>query len=403
MKFLETLLNKNHNDQTQKTIILFGGHQAGKTTLWKQFQLIYSHEMFSKVNNLRTFRSSVQQILLSCMQIVLKEFSTRKMAPREEDGEEQEAPRVDYSIMFDKETFYDDVIEAWKEKDKDKKYAFSNPNGRRYIRDILAIEQDSDITNGVVLEQIKELWQDYAVRKAYKEMESSSEYAELTPTSRYFLENIDRIAQKEYIPSIDDVLRCRTKSTGIRQSTQIVNGQQIQLIDAAGSKSERRKWRALITPPNTTNLWAVAFVVSLAEFDQVLYEDATTPRPLDSLRLFSRTYAMVAQMLTTEYSEQERGNRHFYVILNKFDEFAFKFTQNPDTFRSIFPNFSGETIDEALEFIKHEYDQHKLDDMKDFEGFIPQLRFFVISSVDTAQTEVLFDTLTARNENHENI
>lgn len=58
---------------------------------------------------------------------------------------------------------------------------------------------------------MKRLWIDNGTKECF---ERSREY-QLNDSASYYLNSIDRISQSGYIPTQDDVLRTRVKTTGI--------------------------------------------------------------------------------------------------------------------------------------------------------------------------------------------
>lgn len=58
---------------------------------------------------------------------------------------------------------------------------------------------------------MKKLWQDSGVELCFSR---SREY-QLNDSAAYYLNSLDRIAQANYIPTQQDVLRTRVKTTGI--------------------------------------------------------------------------------------------------------------------------------------------------------------------------------------------
>jgi hypothetical protein len=59
--------------------------------------------------------------------------------------------------------------------------------------------------------------------------------------SSYF-DHIDVIASSRYLPSDQDVLRSRVKSTGITETTFRIGELSYKLFDVGGQRSERKKW-----------------------------------------------------------------------------------------------------------------------------------------------------------------
>ena len=60
-----------------------------------------------------------------------------------------------------------------------------------------------------------------------------------------------------------------------------IGGLRVRIIDMGGARNERKKWIHCFE-----NVAAVVYVASLAEYDQMLYEDVTANRMLESLKVF---------------------------------------------------------------------------------------------------------------------
>ena len=93
-----------------------------------------------------------------------------------------------------------------------------------------------------------------------------------------------RIGSPNYLPTENDVLRARLKTTGITE-TRFMMGQlqyvvafpcslfvsyafRVHMFDVGGQRSERRKWIHCFE-----NVTSVIFCAALSEYDQVLLEE----------------------------------------------------------------------------------------------------------------------------------
>jgi GTPase SAR1 family protein len=128
-----------------------------------------------------------------------------------------------------------------------------------------------------IIQDIKTLWADPSIQKAF----SMSNKFQLIDSAEYYFNNIDRIGKPDYIPTVDDVLRSRAKTTGVLETNFTVDNVNFTLVDVGGQRSERRKWMHCFQ-----DVTAVIFCVALSEYDKVLYEDETVNRMHESLKLF---------------------------------------------------------------------------------------------------------------------
>lgn len=85
-----------------------------------------------------------------------------------------------------------------------------------------------------------------------------------------YFDSIDRIAAPDYLPTDQDVLRSRVKTTGITETTFHIGDLTYRMFDVGGQRSERKKWIHCFE-----NVTAIVFLVAISEYDQVLVEDET--------------------------------------------------------------------------------------------------------------------------------
>ncbi|ELK01005.1 Guanine nucleotide-binding protein G(i), alpha-1 subunit [Pteropus alecto] len=111
---------------------------------------------------------------------------------------------------------------------------------------------------------IKRLWKDSGVQACFNR---SREY-QLNDSAAYYLNDLDRIAQPNYIPTQQDVLRTRVKTTGIVETHFTFKDLHFKMFDVGGQRSERKKWIHCFE-----GVTAIIFCVALSDYDLVLAED----------------------------------------------------------------------------------------------------------------------------------
>jgi guanine nucleotide-binding protein subunit alpha, other len=83
-----------------------------------------------------------------------------------------------------------------------------------------------------------------------------------------FFQDIDRLFAKTYIPTDQDVLRSRLKTTGITETIFELGVLTYRMFDVGGQRSERKKWIHCFE-----NVNCLMFLVAISGYDQCLVED----------------------------------------------------------------------------------------------------------------------------------
>jgi len=184
---------------------------------------------------------------------------------------------------------------------------------------------------------IKDLIHDPAITEAFKLYQK----IHLLDSTRYYFDNIDRILQENYKPNDEDIVRSRTKTTGIQETKINLSSQEILvIIDVGGQRSERRKWVMCFD----NQLMSIIFFTSMNEYDFNLYEDRQTNRMLESLQLFSDI--CVVPMFR---------DLPLILFLNKMDLFEEKIKENKNI-TPAFPDYDGPCdIDSCKLYIQEKF------------------------------------------------
>lgn len=73
-------------------------------------------------------------------------------------------------------------------------------------------------------------------------LDSKSELRNSPLISFSYFDNIQRLAEPNYVPTEQDVLRSRSKTTGIIETEFDIEKSHFRLVDVGGQRSERKKW-----------------------------------------------------------------------------------------------------------------------------------------------------------------
>ena len=143
---------------------------------------------------------------------------------------------------------------------------------------------EGDVLPRDVGDAIRALWRDTGIKEAVRR---SREF-QLNDSAVYYFNSIDRMSATNYLPTDQDILRSRVKTTGITETTFKVGELTYKLLDVGGQRSERRKWIHCFE-----NVAAIVFLVSLNQYDQVLYED-------ESIVYFISLFTFLSSLTTSD-------------------------------------------------------------------------------------------------------
>jgi hypothetical protein len=138
----------------------------------------------------------------------------------------------------------------------------------------LTDDAEIDLQTGALLDQ---LWNHGDIKKVYDQRHKF----QLADSADYYLNKILEIAKSEYVPSVQDVLRSRVRTSGIVEERYLIDSVPFHMYDVGGQRNERKKWIHCFD-----TVTAVIFVAAISEYDQVLYEDHSANRIQEALALF---------------------------------------------------------------------------------------------------------------------
>ncbi len=112
------------------------------------------------------------------------------------------------------------------------------------------------------------------------------------------------------------------------------------MFDVGGQRNERKKWIHCFE-----HVTAVLFVAALSEYNQVLFEDHTQNRMVESLQLFE-------EILNTQYLK----GASMILFLNKKDVFSEKIGQFP--LANYFPEYKGDGSESnSAKWIRNQFEK----------------------------------------------
>jgi len=199
-----------------------------------------------------------------------------------------------------------------------------NENCLSYFRETaLKMQVDENFTEEF-FDCLEKLWKDKGLQKCFRR---SNEY-QLIDCAKYFLDKIPSIRCEYYIPSNQDLLRCRVLTRGIFETKFQVDKVHFHMFDVGGQREERRKWIQCFN-----DVTAIIFVVASSSYDMTIREDTDQNRLKEALELFNNIW-------------NNRWLRTISVILflNKQDVLAEKVLHGRTQISTYFPEFTSYDI-----------------------------------------------------------
>lgn len=325
-KEIERLLRKDYAEYKRELkLLLLGTGESGKSTIIKQMRIIYGKD-FQDEKQLAEFTPLIYRNILR---------STKVLTDAMEN----------LGIALEDESIRDALYE------------------------LLDVPDDSYISIKPHTELYAKVWRDAGVKQAYARR---NEF-QLSDSTKYFFENLTRIAADGYIPNQQDVLRAREPTTGIHEYVFILSKAVFRMLDVGGQRSERRKWIHCFE-----NITSIIFIAAASEFNQVLTEETETNRMVESITLF--------EQIINYYWFRETS---FILFLNKQDLLREKIADADIS--ETFPDFKKTPGNDPKNFehVKNFVRQLYVDQKPETHDLYPHFTM----ATDTEQIAFVFDSV----------
>lgn len=128
----------------------------------------------------------------------------------------------------------------------------------------------------------------------------------------YFLKKVKNFPEwggRTWIPSDEDVLNVRNRTVGTNRIKLSYQGNKFEFLDVGGQVVERKNWMKLFSGIN-----GVAWLQSLGDYDQMMFENENEYRIVDAFELFEKTI-----------NNETFSRSVIMVLLNKIDILERKF------------------------------------------------------------------------------
>lgn len=305
-------------------LLLLGAGESGKSTIVKQMKII--HESGYSQEDCVTYRTVVYSNTIQSLMAIITAMSKLRL----DFG--------DRSRLEDARLFFEMVGQA----------------------------NEGELTYEVG-QLMKRLWSDRGVQRCFAR---SREY-QLNDSAAYYLNELDRIASPNYVPTQQDVLRTRVKTTGIIETQFTFKGLHFKMFDVGGQRSERKKWIHCFE-----GVTAIIFCVALSGYDLVLAEDEEMNRMMESMKLFDSIC-----------NNKWFVDTSIILFLNKKDLFEQKIRHSPLSL--CFPEYKGHnTYEDTSAYIQLKFEN--LNKRKDAK----EVYTHFTCATDTNNIEFVFDAVT---------
>ncbi|XP_027081700.1 guanine nucleotide-binding protein alpha-1 subunit-like [Coffea arabica] len=293
-------------------LLLLGAGESGKSTIFKQIKLLFQTG-FDEAE----LKSYIPVVYANVYQTIKTLY----------DGSKELAQNEADSLKY--------VISA---ETKDVAEKLSSIGGRL----------DYPHLSKELAQEIETLWKDAAIQETY----SRGNEFQVPDCAHYFMENLSRLSDTNYVPTKEDVLFARVRTTGVVEiqfspvGENKKSGEVYRLFDVGGQRNERRKWIHLFE-----GVSAVIFCAAISEYDQTLFEDENKNRMMETRELFEWVLKQPCFEKTS-----------FMLFLNKFDIFEKKVLNVPlnacEWFKDYQPVSTGkQEIEHAYEFVKKKFEE----------------------------------------------
>jgi len=215
-------------------ILLLGAGESGKSTFLKQMKIIHGQEFTDE--DYKDYRNIIYSNIIKGLK-VLQDARNKLQIPWGDASNEEHAAQV-------------------------------------MSCDTTQLEPTSF---GQFVPNCRALWADSGIQAAY---DRRREF-QLADSVKYFLDELDRIGCKDYLPTTQDILFARKATKGIVEHVIDIKSVPFRFVDVGGQRSQRQKWFQCFE-----GVTSILFLVSSSEFDQVLMEDRITNRLVESCNIF---------------------------------------------------------------------------------------------------------------------
>lgn len=258
---------KKGAEMPPRKLVLLGSPQTGKSTFMKQIQINFVTGFGDKD------RTDVQRTLAHNLVMGLRDIFDH-MAER----------KIDIPQKIDDEAYY--------------------IRTKVDLGDVWRITPD-------LARNAKAIWKHPDVQKIWADRDAIPNF--LIFNLDYIVEHLERFAKEDVVPTNEDILRSRLRTTTNGQLNFEYEKRRFEITDCGGQKNARKQWASAVENPS-----AVVYFAALSDYDIPVLGDTKLMKLEESLNIF-------AEIVVSE----EFKSTNFILMLNKFDLFEQKLKTKP--------------------------------------------------------------------------
>jgi len=178
------------------------------------------------------------------------------------------------------------------------------------------------------------LWEDEAIQKTWNAIPN---YQFQMTNLDYLLDNINRYVLPNFVPSNEDILCARLRTTGTQITKFIREKYQWEIIDIGGQRPERLKWTEIIKG----GVDCIIYFAALDEYNMISTEEKNKTKMQVSLEVFEEVI-------------RDTSDVCLLLFLNKVDLFTKKISNEKSfkEFQNTFPDYKGpQDLNSAIDYI----------------------------------------------------
>ncbi|KAK5851101.1 hypothetical protein PBY51_001920 [Eleginops maclovinus] len=296
-------------------ILLLGAGESGKSTFLKQMRIIHGQDFDQQAQE--EFRATIYSNVIKGIRVLVDAREKLHIPWGEPDNQKH----GDGVMAFDT---------------RSAKMAIGQLETSVFLR---------------YLPAIKALWADSGIQYAY---DRRREF-QLGESVKYFLDNLDKLGEPDYLPSQQDILLARKPTKGIHEYDFEIKSVPFKMVDVGGQRSERRRWFECFD-----SVTSILFLVSSSEYDQVLMEDRQTNRLRESLDIFetivnNRVFISVSIILFLNKTDLLEEKVKSVVLKDYFPEYTGEEHNLPDVQAFMVECFRAKRRDATVKPLYHHF------------------------------------------------